>query len=40
MEAHSRSQAAHRYIGDCNKTTAWFILGMIVMATSLVIFAF
>ena len=36
----TRVQAAHRYIGDGNKTTAWFILGMITMATSLVIFAF
>ena len=37
---HELLPAAHRYMGDGNKTTAWFILGMIVMATSLVIFAF
>ena len=36
---HELLPAAHRYMGDGNKTTAWLVIGMIIMATSLVIFA-
>ena len=35
---HELLPAAHRYMGDGNKTTAWFILGMVIMAISLVAF--
>jgi ZIP family zinc transporter len=35
---HELLPAAHHYMGDGNKTTAWLITGMIVMATSLVVF--
>jgi len=35
---HELLPAAHRYMGDGNKTTAWFVLGMIIMAISLVAF--
>jgi ZIP family zinc transporter len=35
---HELLPAAHRYIGDGSKTTAYLVLGMIVMATSLVLF--
>jgi ZIP family zinc transporter len=37
---HELLPAAHRNMGDTNKTTMWFLIGMVVMATSLVLFAF
>jgi len=37
---HELLPAAHRYLNDGNQTTAWLILGMVIMAASLVIFAF
>jgi ZIP family zinc transporter len=37
---HELLPAAHRYMGDGNKATGWFLLGMIVMAASLVLFTF
>jgi len=37
---HELLPAAHRYMKDGNKTTAWLVVGMLVMAASLVIFAF
>lgn len=37
---HELMPAAQRSMGDVNRTTAWFVLGMIIMATSLVIFTF
>ena len=36
---HELLPAAHRYLNDTNKATAWLIAGMMVMALSLVIFA-
>ena len=35
---HELMPAAHRYMADRNKTTMWLIIGMIIMATSLVLF--
>merc|ERR1712087_1035164 len=35
---HELLPAAHKYMGNTNVTTSWFVLGMIVMATSLVLF--
>ena len=35
---HELLPAAHRYMNDPVKTTAWLILGMVIMATSLVLF--
>ena len=35
---HELLPAAHRYMADGNKATAWFIVGMVIMAISLVIF--
>lgn len=37
---HELLPAAHRYMGNPSKATAWFLLGMIVMASSLVLFSF
>ena len=37
---HELLPSAHRYMGDTNQATAWFMLGMVVMATSLVLFNF
>lgn len=37
---HELLPAADRNMGDRNKTSAYFILGMIIMATSLVLFSF
>ena len=35
---HELLPAAHRYMGNGAKTTAWLILGMMIMALSLVLF--
>ena len=37
---HELLPAAHRYMSAPNKATAWFLLGMVVMASSLVLFSF
>ena len=37
---HELLPSAHRYMGDTNQATAWFMLGMVVMAISLVLFNF
>ncbi|KAL1527485.1 hypothetical protein AB1Y20_016150 [Prymnesium parvum] len=36
---HELMPAAHRYLNNGNRTTAWLIAGMVIMAASLVIFA-
>jgi ZIP family zinc transporter len=34
---HELLPAAHRYMGDSAKATAWLICGMVIMALSLVL---
>ena len=36
---HELLPAAHRYMGHTGKATAWLIIGMVIMAASLVLFA-
>ena len=35
---HELIPAAHRYMGNTAKSTAWLVAGMVIMATSLVMF--
>lgn len=35
---HELLPAAHKYMANGPKTTMWLIIGMIIMATSLVLF--
>lgn len=35
---HELMPAAHRYMGNRDKATMWLIVGMVIMAISLVLF--